>query len=803
MHKVGVPLSLLFAANIFAQVNGRIAGSVVDPTGAPVPNAQVEVLVSGGANAIFTAKTNEAGVFNFAAVRPETYDVKVSAPGFAKVANRQVKVDALRETALSFKLEVASAEQMIEVQADIQAVQLTSNELATTINHQQLEMLPTASRQISTLFTTQAGVTDGRGPTVINGLRTSAANVTLDGINIQDNFLRSNSLSFMPFRPTISQMSEVTIAVGNAASTIGGGAAQVSIVTRSGGNAFHGEVYWYNQNNKFGANAFFNNRSGIAKPFFNQDQPGAALRGRIIRDKLFFFANWEELRLNSQASQLRTVLTPDARTGIFKWQRGASSANLLQVRGISVDPVMAAALQALPLPNSTDAGDGFNTGGYPFNARSNTARRQYVTRWDYYLSSHHNLAATYNFTHETVDRPDITTRFYTTVPPNSNDTNRHLASPSWRWTATPTLTNELRGGFNFSPSIFLRGDAVPAAIFTGTNFTNPVNEFLNQGRYTDTYSLQDNASWLKGRHEISFGFQSQLIRIDSYGDGGTIPTYALGISNNSTTGFTVAQLPGATGPDFTVANGLYTSLGGILSGSAQTFNVTSADSGFVKGATNRRLYNYDTHASYVQEKWKVSSRLVLTLGLRYEYWNVLREKNNLYLLPALKNGNYIDTVLDPLAAFDFVGKGGRKMYNSDRNNFAPNIGFAFDPTGKGKTSIRGGYSISYFNDDSIAAIDNNAGTNQGLASVSQPTGLVARASTPPAVPRPPYKVPRTQADNYAINSQAALGMPNPNLRTPYVQQYSLGIQHEWKGSLFELRYVGNHATKLLRAFYYN
>ncbi len=802
MHKVGVSL-FLFAAISFAQVNGRIAGSVVDPSGAPVPNATVEVLAAGGSKAIFTTKTNEAGLFSFAAIRPETYDVRVAAAGFAKVSNRQVAVDALRESTLNFKLEVATAEQVIEVQADVQAVQLTSSELASTVTRQQLEMLPSASRQISALFVTQAGVSDGRGPTVINGLRTSAANVTIDGINVQDNFIRTNSLSFMPFRPTISQMSEVTIAVGNAASTIGGGASQVSIVTRSGSNAFHGEVYWFNQNNKFGANEFFNNRSGIAKPFLNQNQPGAALSGRIVRDKLFFFANWEELRLNSQTSQLRTVLTPDARNGIFKWQRGASSANLLQVRGISVDPAMAAALQALPLPNSTDAGDGFNTSGYIFNARSNTARRQYVTRWDYYLNPHHNLATTYNFTHEKVDRPDISTRFYTPVPPNSTETNRHLSSSSWRWTAAPTLTNELRGGFSLSPSIFLREGANPAALFTNTSFTNPINDFLNQGRNTNTYSIQDNANWLKGRHDIAFGFQSQFIRINSYGDGGIVPTYTLGISNNNATGFTAAQLPGASGADVGVANLLYTSLGGIIGSAAQTFNVTSPDSGFVNGANNRRLYNYDTYAGYIQDRWKVNSRLTLTLGLRYEYWTVLKEKNNLYLLPALKNGNYIDTVLDPLATFDFVGRGGRQLYNKDRNNFAPNFGFAFDPTGNGKTSIRGGYSISYFNDDAITAIDNNAATNAGLSSVSQQVGLVARASAPPAVPVPPYKVPRNQADNYAINSQAALGIPNPNLRTPYAQQYSIGVQHEWKGNLFELRYVGNHATKLLRAFDFN
>ncbi len=801
MHKVGVSL-FLFAAIGFAQVNGRIAGSVVDPSGAPVPNATVEVKVPGGAQAIFASKTNEAGLFSFTAMRPGSYDVLVAAPGFAKSSTRQVAVGALSVVGLDIKLELAATDQILEVQADAQAVQLTSNELSATVTRQQLELLPTASRQVSTLFATQAGVNNGRGPTVINGLRTSAANVTIDGINVQDNFIRTNSLDFMPFRPTIAQISEVAIAVGNAASSVGGGAAQVSIITRSGSNEYHGEAYWFNQNSKFAANEFFNNRSGVALPFLNQNQPGLVGSGRIIRDKLFFFANWEDVRLKQQTSVLRTVLTPSARNGIFTY-RGGPSVNILQTKGIQIDPAIGAAIQALPLPNSTDTGDGLNTSGYRFNARSNSDRRQYVTRWDYYLTSSHNIAATYNFTHEDVDRPTLTTRFYTAIPPNANTNNSHLNSSSWRWTVAPTLTNEVRAGFALSPGLFQRRDEVPATFYTGSIFTAPVNDFMPQGRHTNTYSIQDNASWMKGRHELSFGFQTQFIRTDPYNDGGIVPTYTLGISAANTTGFTPAQLPGATTADVNLANNLYATLGGIISASTQTFNISSPTSGFVNRATNQRKLSYDTYSGYFQDRWKVNSRLTLGLGLRYEYWTVLKEKDNLFLLPALKNGNFIDTLADPLATFDFIGVGGRKAYNPDRNNFAPNIGLAFDPTGHGKTSIRAGYSISFFNDEAITTIRNNLGTNAGLSTGATQPNLVARLSAAPPVPVPTYKVPRTQADNYAVDTSAAIAIPDPSLRTPYAQQYSLSIQHELKGNLFEIRYVGNHATKLLRGADFN
>lgn len=795
---------LTFAsASAFSQGSGSLSGSVLDPSGAPVPNAKVEVRALGGASALYSATTNNAGLFAFGSLRPDTYDVVVSQSGFATISNRAVKVETLKETTLAFKLEIASTGQTIEVTADVQAVQLTTSEVATTVTREQIEMLPTANRQVSTLFSTQAGVSDGRGPTVVNGLRTSAANVTIDGINVQDNFIRTNSLDFMPFRPTIDQIAEMSIAVGNAASTVGGGAAQIAIVTRSGGNDFHGSAYWYNQNSYFGANEFFNNRSGVRRPQLNLNQPGAALGGRVIRDKLFFFGNWEDFRLNQQASQLRTVLTPEARQGIFRWNRGASSANLLQLRGVGVDSAMNAALQALPLPNSTDAGDQLNTSGYRFNARSNTLRRQYVTRWDYYLSSNHNISGTYNYTKEDNDRPDLTARFFTAVPPNATITDRHLGAFNWRWTASPTLTNDLRGGMALSPSRFVRNDATPATLVTGTIFTNPVNDFLNQGRNTKTYSIQDNANWLKGRHNISFGFQSQFIRTDPYNDGGIVPTYTLGISAANTTGFTAANLAGATAGDINIANNLYTSLAGIISAGTQTFNATTPDSGFVPGATNQRFLSYDTYAGYVQDNWKIKPRLSLTLGLRYEYWTVLKEKNNLFLLPSLQNNDLIASLLNPNASFDFVGRGGRTVYNPDRNNFAPNVGFAWDPTGNAKTAIRGGYTVSFFNDDSITAIRNNLTTNPGLSTGATILNQVARASAPPAVPTPRFQVPRTQLDNYRVDPQAALGLPDPNLRTPYVHQWSFGVQHELKGTIFEMRYVGNHSPNLLRAYDYN
>lgn len=792
---------------LLAQVNGRLTGSVTDASGAAVPSAQVDVFLAGGASPLLTTRTNESGLFVFSAVRPETYDISITAPGFAKLTTRRVRVEAIRESDLGvLKLELAATSEVVEVSAEVQGVQLTTSELSTTITRDQIVNLPTVSRQISTLFATQAGVSDGRGSTVINGLRTSAANVTLDGINIQDNFIRTNSLDFMPIRPTIEQVAEMTVAIGNAGATIGGGAAQVILTTRSGSNDYHGSAYWYNQNSAYNANEFFNNRSRVAKPNLNQNQLGGAFGGRIIRDKLFFFANYEVLRLKQQTSQIRTVLTPAARDGVFSYAiagGATNSVNVLQLKRLPIDPQIQSQLQQLPMPNSTDAGDQLVTSGYRFNARSNTDRNQFVSRGDYYLNSRHNISATYNYTKEASDRPDVTTRFYTPVPPNLTDTNRHFLSLGWRWTATPTLTNEFRAGFLLSPTLFVRNEAVPNLIADSAFFTSPQNNFLAQGRDTNTYSIQNNANWLRGKHSLSFGFQGQWIRTAPFNDGGIIPIGTLGLSAANSNGLALAQMPGINNNDLTRANNYLATMAGFISQISQTYFVNDPSQGFAPGQGERRDFRYNTFAGYLQDQWKVNKRLTLTMGVRYEYWTVLKEKNDLFLLPNLVDNNIISTVMNPNATFDFVNRNGRTLYNADRNNFAPNFGFAFDPFGSGKTSIRGGYSISFINDDSITAIRNNANTNRGLNTTVRLANLTNTLSSAPTLTAPTFAVPISLADQYRLDSQVALGSPEPNMVTPYVQQFSFGVQREIRGGVVEVRYVGNRGTKLIRAYDFN
>ncbi len=795
---------VLFAAfSLQAQVAGKLSGSVVDQSGAAIPGATVNVFVPGGTEPVLSGVTNDAGLFSFVAVRPTTYDVFIEAKGFAKTALRGVKVDPIQETGLgAIKLEVQTTAVVLDVSADAQTVQLSNSEIATTITSTQVQNLPVLGRQVSTLLQTQPGVNPTSDTTSVNGLRSSFSNVTLDGINIQDNFIRTNDLDYAPMRTTIDQVAEITVTTSNQSAAIGGGASQIVLSTNSGSNTFHGTAYWYNRNSALAANNWFNNKNGTPISRLDLNQPGASLGGRIIKDKLFFFTNYELYRNKRQTAVTNTVLTDPARQGIFTYKDSSGAtrtANVLTLRNATLDPTIKSMIAAMPEPNTNDVGDGLNTAGYRFNSRYNEFRDQLVFRSDYYINAKNSITGTYNYISNPTDRPDAGT-FYTAVPPVTNQITNHLMSLAWRWTASPALTNEVRFGFSRDIANFTDSNKYPTSVLGGLLFTSPTNTFLNQGRNPQNLHIQDNATWLKGRHEVSFGFQVMRLTVSPFNDAGILPTYTLGISTANSNGFSTTDLPGANSSYLVTAGNLYANLAGVISSAAQTFNVTSATSGFVSGATNIRDFTWSTYSPYIQDKFKVRSNLTVNIGLRYEYYTPLDEKNGLYLAPVLENNNVVQTLLDPNATLNFIGgPSGRPFYHADKKDFAPNIGFAWDPFNDGgKTSIRGGYMIAYANDNLITTIRNSVGTSNGLSFGNTMSNLTSLLVNAPTIPAPAYKVPRTLADNYAITTTSATAMPDPNMTTPFAQQWNIGIQREFKGAIFSANYVGNRGTNLLR-----
>ena len=804
----------------FAQVNGRISGTVLDPSGAVVAGANVHLLLPDGKTAVLNTTTTRDGIYSFIGVQPGTYTVSVEAKGFSTSTAAGVVVSPIRETSLSpIKLEIGTVSTTVEVITAAQNVQTGNAEVMSTITNSQIDLLPALNRDVLQLITSQAGVTSSSplsngNDNVINGLRSTYTNITLDGINIQDNLFRENGVGFSPNLLRNEQVAEITLSTSNSLSTVGGGASQVNFVSRSGSNTYHGELFWYNRNNAAAANTWFNNQSGVAKPFLNQNVFGGNLGGPIKHDKLFFFGDYETLLEHQQTSLNRVVLTPDARNGIFTYTAAGGAVqkvNLLTLRSAGIDPVIQKMLAILPTQfNNFRVGDSSstllrNTAGYQFNQRNNQTLKNLTGKIDYYVSSKNVLTGSLHVTSHNTDRPTVGNSFGI-VPAVYNDDLVKLFSLSWRWSPSATFTNELRGGANFAPASFKTRDTPPAFFAANSSllWDSPVNEFLPQGRNAKTITIGDTASYIRGSHNFQFGFNTQTVRIEAYDAGGTVPLYNLGMGTgqNALTG---SDLAGISSADLSSANTMLASLGGFVNSYSEVFNVASRTSGFVNGSQNIRNWRYGTYAGFGHDQWKVMRRLTLTLGVRWDYFKPVDEANGLVLMPVLQNGNTIATMLSN-ASLDFAGSGtSRPIYNKDLNNFAPNFGFAWDVFGNGHTAVRGGFSINYVDDDNIAVVNNSANTNSGLSTTASVSGLSGRLSAGlPAISNPTFKVPITEADNYKVNPAAnAMGLIEPNLRTPYVEQWNFSIEHEFKNTLFAVRYIGNHGTKEIRVQDFN
>lgn len=798
-------------ASLHAQVASSVTGAVVDPSGAVVPGATVSLQLTGSAASEFSTRTNANGVFDIASVPPNTYDLVVDAKGFLKLVLNRLAVEPNRTTDVqTLRLAIATASATVEVSEASTTVQTTSSDVSTTITKTQIQDLPVMNRSPLGFLQTQAGINDARGSTTVNGQRSSYINVTLDGVNIQDNFIRTNDMDFLPNLLLLDQVAEVTVSASNADASSSGGASQVNFVTPSGGDHYHGALYWSNRNSKLAANSFFNNQAGVANPHLNQNQIGGKVGGPIVRNKLFFYFNYEAYRQKEQTPEDYTVLTPSARGGIFTESNG-TQVNLLSLMNVPANSVMQSLLAKVPTAfNNFSRGDSSatllrNTAGLQFNARDDRTRDNITAKLDYNLSVKNSLSLTLIYNRDILDRPDEDATF-DTVPNVTNDDVTRLFSVGWRYNPTSSLTNEARFGFNLAPALFVSQPTGYPFFVSGTSYTNPVNSFLSQGRFTDTYNWSDKANWVHGNHTLSFGFTAQEVTIRAFNYASILPTYSLGFGTGNQ-GLVASQLPGISSSDLSSANTLLATMAGYLNTDSQLFNVTSRTSGYVNQAPNLRNYYFYNYASYVTDSWRIRRGLTATLGVHWDHYTPVDERDSLALLPVMEGNNPIQTLLDPNMTLNFAGKAvGRPWYSPSFHEFAPNVGLAWSPFGDGKTAIRAGYSIAYVDDNLAYALSNSAvSTNAGLATTVSNAGLSGFiSSNPAALTVPTFQVPRTLAQNYALNpSGNAVAMPDPGLTTPYVQQWNFSIEHNIKNVLASIRYVGNHGVKEIRGLDYN
>ena len=822
----------LSAFNASAQTSQTtVSGTVKDQNDALVAGATITLIDSRTKNER-TATSNDDGFYIFANVLAGEYRLTADRTGFKKTEVQSVKVDVSIPATVNLVLEAGQISETVQTTAsESQSVINTENaELSTVVTEKQINDLPLNGRNPIQLAALQAGVSTNTSVrnSNVNGMRGSYNNITWDGINIQENYLRGNQSSglFAQAAPSVVGVGEFTITTQNASASDGTGAAQIKIVTPRGSSQFHGSLFEFWRNSALNANTFFNNAAGQPKPYLNQHQFGGNIGGPFAlprfgeggpvltqKNKLFFYTYYEETREAQQTLLTRTVLTAPARSGSFTYRRldnqQLQTINVLNLTGRTIDPRINRLIGQTPLPNDL-AGDRINTNGFSFNSPSGSSEKLFGYRINYDLSQKHRFDVVYS--KDSVNVPNDT--FNNTgepfpgLPGKGQFPKRSRGAAAWNWAPTQTITNELRAGYYHQRSLFI-GDAIEYEGNTRLAFplglTNPVQNSLTSGRNGKIHELMDNASWVRGNHLIRFGGNFRNVHLEPFSFAGVIPQYTIGFGTqnpNPLSSTNLAQFPGRISTtEFNNASNLLAFLSGAVSSASQTFNVTSATSGFVKGAEQRRNLIYDLYAAYISDTWRLGEpNLTLNLGLRYEYVGPVRERDGIGLLPV----GGLESLTNPNVSIDLAGGGAntRPFYNPDKNNFAPNFSFSWDPFNEGKTVVRGGYSLSFVIDSIIQMAENAAiDGNQGLTSVSSPNNLSGTVSGGGLRPidTPAFKVPRTLDDQLTLSQFPTLFTIDPDLKTPYVQQWNVGIEHEiLPNTAVEVRYVGNRGVKLLR-----
>jgi hypothetical protein len=820
---VALALCLVLPALAGAQTTlGRLAGTVLDTSGAVLPGATV-TLTNQQTNQVQTTVTGENGAYVFPQVPVGPYKVEIALESFKTATYTDVIINVGQEYSLTTRLEIGALTDTVIVVAGQSLVRTTTPEVTNTINQQQILNIPLANRDVTNLIKLQPGVQafTNRANTVINGGRPTWTQVTLDGINIQDNFIRTNSLDFLPNRPNSDNVAEFTITSSVSGADAAGGATSVRMITPSGTNKLTGSVFNFNRNAKFSANTFFNNAATpkVPKPELNRNQFGGRVGGPVLRDRLFFFANYEGMRQKTQSAQNNVIPAhSDFFQGNFRYLVGGEvrTANLFALSGLRLDPkLQAEVFSKISGPenvNNRNAGNStaaalLNTAGYRFNQTDFNNRDQYTFRVDYEHSAKHRFEAGYSYFKETDDRTDLD--FVSLPRPlvyTFSDPKRFWGS--WRWTAGANFQNELRGGANLAPVAFNTDWDFSSGVLYALNLglTNPIagssfgpTAFQAQGRFTDTYQLNENASYLRGNHQFQFGGSWQRARVNPYNFAGQFPTVGLAFSTAAPASvqLTAAQLPGISTAELANANAMLAMLSGTISTVSQTFQVQSKTSGFVPGIPSDEKYTFDNIAGFIQDNWRLKPNFTLRGGLKWEYYSPLREDNDLGLLPVLGNRAWEDVMRDANTIISFVNG---DYYKKDLNNFGPTAGFAWDLTRDGKTAVRGGYSLTFVNEETVTVGRSAARGNPGLSTGVTLSQIYTQVNAGvPLPPTPTFLTERTLANQLAVSATSVLWGIDPDIESPHVHQISVGIQRElgWSTAV-EARYVGTFGRDIWR-----
>ncbi len=797
-----------FVSPVPAQVpTGRIEGVVQDSSGAVIPGAKL-VLVNTRTEVRKEVEANADGFFVFGTLQPSNYTLTAEASGFRTITIKDLELNVGVTRSEVVKMEIGQVAESVTVVASSVRVQTTDATIQRSVTLRDIDTLPQLTRNPMTLAVFQPGVQiNPADPSFsrVNGQRQGSNNNTLDGIDVNDSVLPRLGLTLNATNTDSVEEFRITTNGGKAEYGRNAGG-QVELITRSGANQFHGNLFEFHRNTVLNASNFFNNISGQARPKFIQNQFGGSIGGPILvpkvfngRDKLFFFFNYQGVRTAQETVRNRNVLTAQAKSGIFAWRVPGSGElrtfNILQndPRRRGIDPRVQQQLALLPLPNNNDVGDTFNTAGFRFNSPTPSRNNQITGKIDYNLSSTHRIWYRHSrFVTTSFDALNNADPTFPGQPSGTQGGIRWGFSTGSNWTIRPWLVNEFLAGHQESSVNFFRvrphGEVVVPNLYTapipsgtGSRRNSPVNQFT------------DNLSILRGKHSLKAGVRFSITTQFQSSDAGIWPNINLSRASgniDSTTGPTGAAVISTA--DRQRFENLHNDLLGRISSVTNTF-YSNLEAFQPAGTPRVRNFIFRDYGYFFQDDWRIRPNFTLNLGLRYEFYGVPFERDGLQGVVRQA------PLINPVGTIrDVTVQRGSRWFQNDYNNWAPRIGFAWDPRGDGKTAIRASWGIYY--DRVIGATANDVDSAMpgfsfpGQVFPNQAVGSDVRIADRPAFPAPPSAPALTPG----LTRTNTLAMFDPNFRSPYVMQMNFTIQREvLRNTVLEAGYVANRGVKLL------
>ena len=773
---------LLAAVSLTAQTfRGTILGTVTDPSGAVVAGAKVTVK-NAGTGLERTTETSADGSYALPELPIGTYTVTISLTGFQTAVTTGVAVDVSGERRVDGALKTGEVSTKVEVSADqLPLVETTTNSLGGVLTAQTVEDLPVNGRDYTKLIFLNPGVAGSPdqisdspgsyGEFSMNGARGRSNNYLLDGTDMNDGYRNDPAINQAGVFGTpsailpIDAVAEVNV-ISNFLPEYGRNAgAVVNIVTKSGTNAWHGTAGEYFRNDALDARNYFN-ISSQPKALFHNNQYGVSVGGPVVKDKTFFFADYEGQQEGVGVVTLGCVPDPAQ----------------IAADGGASNPVIAALLARNPWPSpnlnvaSTDSGcpNGPNSSVISPSYNKLTS---FIAKIDENFNPSNILTGRYFFGDSLQSFPLALTASggqlpgFNTITP----TRVQLVSLSYVHTIGSNKVNELRYGWNrFAEGFFPQDQSfAPGSIGldTGSGLAGQglpiitVGSFAQLGssssdprhRFDTNNQLIDNFSWKINKHDVKFGADFYRTSIQQYFD-----KYFRGKLE-------------------------FSDLTDLLSG--------TVDGGFQYAGNTLRHTHENSYGFYVQDSFRATSHLTLNYGLRYDFFGVIAEKNNL-----LSNITNLDPVGDTFTLTQVGQPGLSSLYNPDRKDFAPRVSFAWDLTGKGRTVIRGGWGMFY---DAFSQ-------DMALGHLPYPPYFDPGPAYNPIGPDPIYSAGVNGSvvagqplfgDESACNFECDTFSFDRNIKMPYMENYNLNIQQQLSShAMVQIGYVASQGHRLWRFF---